>query len=119
MGLRRAELWQLFDVIIIAGSFSLMLRSHRPLGKNISDNSHARAVRDDQSSPNDCNSSANLTLIVFTDYRCSACRTAHPAMKRAVEADGMVRIIYKDWPNFGEASEWGAQVAIASDAQNI
>jgi protein-disulfide isomerase len=44
---------------------------------------------------------------------------AHPAMKRAAKADGKVRIVYKDWPIFGEPSERAAQVAIASDAQNI
>ena len=40
-------------------------------------------------------------------------------MKRAVEADGKVRIVYKDWPIFGELSQRAARVAIASDAQNI
>jgi protein-disulfide isomerase len=40
-------------------------------------------------------------------------------MKRAVAADGRVRIIYKDWPIFGDASERAAEVALASDRQQI
>lgn len=119
MGLKRAELWQLLAVILIAALFTLMLRSQRPLGQNVGDNPHAQAVREDQSSPRDRHPAADLTLIIFTDYQCPACRRAHPAMKRAVKSDGRVRIVYKDWPIFGHRSERAAQIAIASAAQNI
>lgn len=119
MDLRRAELWQLLAVIIVAGLLTLALQSHRPLGQNTSGNAHAGAVQKASLSPSDNNPAADLTLIVFTDYRCPACRIAHPAMKRAVKADGKVRIIYKEWPVFGKLSERAAQVALASDAQNI
>ncbi len=40
-------------------------------------------------------------------------------MKRAVAKDGQVRIVYKEWPIFGDASERAAKVAIASNFQNI
>ncbi len=40
-------------------------------------------------------------------------------MKRAVAKDGKVRVVYKDWPIFGPASERAAEVAIASDFQHI
>jgi protein-disulfide isomerase len=40
-------------------------------------------------------------------------------MKRAVAADGNVRIVYKDWPIFGDPSERASEVALASDQQNI
>jgi protein-disulfide isomerase len=119
MRLTRKELKQLCAVIVLAVMLALLLRSQRPLGQNVGDNSLARAVREDQSSPAESNPAADLTLIVFTDYRCPACRGAHPAMKRAVATDRKVRIVYKDWPIFGAASEHAAQIAIASSFQGI
>ena len=119
MDLSRKDLWQLFAVIAVAALLSLLLQTRRPLGENVSDNALALAVRNDRSSPAEGPSTADLTLIVFTDYRCPACRAAYPAMKRAIAKDGKVRVVYKDWPIFGDASERAAKVAIASDFQNI
>ena len=119
MDLSRKDLWQLFAVIAVAALLSLLLQTRRPLGENVSNNPLALAVRNDRSSPAGGPSTADLTLIVFTDYRCPACRAAYPAMKRAIAKDGKVRIVYKDWPIFGDASERAAEVAIASNFQNI
>lgn len=119
MRLTRSELLQLCAAVAVATLIALLLRTERPLGRDIGDNRLAQTVRRDRSSPTDIRPDADLTLVVFTDYRCPACRTAHPAMKRAVERDGKVRIVYKDWPIFGEASERAARIAIASDLQNI
>lgn len=111
-------LW-LGAVVALAFLFSALLRTQRPLGENVSDNALALAVRKDRTSPVEDNPAADVTLIVFADYRCPACRASHPAMKRAVANDGKVRIVYKDWPIFGAASERAAEVAIASHFQNI
>lgn len=40
-------------------------------------------------------------------------------MQRAVQQDGRVRVIYKDWPIFGPISERAARVALASHHQGI
>jgi protein-disulfide isomerase len=106
-------------VILLAVVLTLLLRDQRSLGQNVGDNLLARAVREDRSSPAEDNPAADLSLIVFTDYRCPACRAAHPAMKRAVATDRKVRIVYKDWPVFGAASERAARIAIASSFQGI
>lgn len=119
MGLRRIELWQLCAVVTLAALLAFVLRSQRPLGENISGNPYAQSVRTDSASPASRNPAADLSLIVFTDYRCPACRVAHPAMKRAVESDGKVRVVYKEWPIFGESSARAAEVALASEAQGI
>jgi protein-disulfide isomerase len=119
MRLTRREVKQLCAVVVLSVVLALSLRSQRPLGQNVGDNSLARAVREDQSSPAEGNPAADLTLIVFTDYRCPACRAAHPAMKRAAATDGKVRIVYKDWPIFGAASTRAARIAIASQLQGI
>lgn len=119
MRLSRSEIRQLCAVIAVAGLFGSLLRTESPLGQDVSANALASAVRADRSSPTDGNPAADITLIVFTDYRCPACRTAHPAMKRAVAADRKVRVVYKDWPIFGDRSERAARIAIASDVQGI
>ncbi len=119
MGLGRREILQLFAVIAVAAALSWLLQTRRPVGEDVSNNALALDVRNDRFSPVEGQSAADLTLIVFTDYRCPACRAAHPAMKRAVAKDGQVRIVYKEWPIFGDASERAAKVAIASNFQNI
>jgi protein-disulfide isomerase len=40
-------------------------------------------------------------------------------MQRAVARDGKLRVIYKDWPIFGDRSERAAATALASASQNI
>lgn len=119
MDLSRKDILQLIAAIAAALSFNALLQTHAPLGQDVGNNSMALAARNDRSSPTDGHSPADLTLIVFTDYRCPACRGAYPAMKRAVAEDGMVRVVYKDWPIFGDVSERAAEVAIASDFQGI
>jgi protein-disulfide isomerase len=60
---------------------------------------------------------ADVTLIVFSDYRCGPCRRSHPALLRAVAADGRVRIVAKEWPVFGPRSHAAARVALAAGEQ--
>lgn len=40
-------------------------------------------------------------------------------MQRAIQQNGQVRVIYKDWPIFGPISERAARVALASHYQGI
>ncbi len=119
MGLTRRDTFQLAGLVAGAALVTALLRMRRPLGEDVGDILSAGARSDDRSSPSEENPSADLTLVAFTDYRCPACRVAHPAMKRAVTSDGRVRIVYKDWPIFGAVSERAARVAIASDRQGI
>ena len=119
MDLSRKDILWLCVVIAVAVIFSWLLRTQLPLGDNVSANPLALEVRKDQSSPATLNAAADLTLTVFADYRCPACRAAQPAMMGAVARDGKVRIVYKDWPIFGAASERAAEIAIASNFQHI
>ncbi len=119
MDVNQKDILWLCVVIAVAIIFSSFFRTQQPLGDNVSGNPLALEVRQDQSSPVTRNAAADVTLVVLADYRCPACRAAQPAMMRAVAKDGKVRIVYKDWPIFGEASERAAKIAIASDFQNI
>ena len=61
--------------------------------------------------------SADVTVVVFTDYRCPICKATDPALARALAADPFLRVIYKDWPIRGAISDLAARTALAADRQ--
>ena len=110
------------QILLLGGAgvaLSFFLRAQAPVGENVSSFSAAQALLSDTQSPVGEVARADVTIVAFTDYRCPACRKAHPELHSAVVADGRSRVVYKDWPIFGPASERAARVAIASDIQGI
>jgi protein-disulfide isomerase len=65
------------------------------------------------------NPDGDLSLLLFTDFNCAACRLAHGPMMAAIAADGGVKLKYMDWPIFGADSRAAALVAQAADAQGL
>jgi protein-disulfide isomerase len=59
----------------------------------------------------------DVTIVEYMDYQCPYCRASHGPLKQLLETDKKVRIIYRDWPIFGPASERAARSAIASKWQ--
>lgn len=59
----------------------------------------------------------DATIVMYTDYQCPYCRKAHAALTDLLATDKKVRILYRDWPIFGPASEQSARLAIASKWQ--
>lgn len=59
----------------------------------------------------------DITIVEYTDYQCPFCRKVHPELKKLAATDKKVRIIYRDWPVFGDASVAAARVALASKYQ--
>lgn len=72
-----------------------------------------------EAGPETGNRQGDVTLVVFTDFNCPACRRAHPEMMAAVKADGGVRLLFRDWPVFGADSRAAARVALAAGAQGL
>jgi protein-disulfide isomerase len=64
------------------------------------------------------NPKGDITVVEFFDYQCPYCKTLHPEFKKAVEEDGKVRVIYKNWPIFKGASIYAARLALATKYQN-
>ena len=60
---------------------------------------------------------ADVTVVVFTDYQCAICKRTDPALGRRLAEDPKVRVIWKDWPIRGPASDFAARVALAADRQ--
>ena len=71
----------------------------------------------DPSSPVSGNQKGTITLIEFFDYRCGFCKRAADAVTQLQKDDPRVRVVYKDFPILGEASELAAKAALASAAQ--
>lgn len=60
----------------------------------------------------------DVTIVEYLDYQCPYCRKAHLALAELTAKDKKVRILYRDWPIFGPASEKAARLAIASKWQD-
>lgn len=118
-GLSRKQLLQLVVVVLAGWGVSQALQHVAPIGRDVSTNETAQALLQDRSSPTRDVSDPTLTLVVFTDYQCPACKLANPAMDAAIAHDGHVRVVYKDFPIFGALSEQAARVAIAANRQGI
>lgn len=59
----------------------------------------------------------DVTVIVFSDYGCPYCKKLHGTLAQLLARDRKVRIVWRDWPIFGEASLLAARAAIASQWQ--
>lgn len=74
-------------------------------------------VLDDPGSPRAGPGEADVTVVIFTDYRCGICQATDPALERLLAKDPRVRVIFKDWPIRGTDSTTAAHAALASDRQ--
>lgn len=93
------------------------LKGRVPLGQDVGQHLTARQVLADPATPAFGPGDADLTMAVFTDYRCAACRGYYRALIAAVRADGRVRLLIQDWPVFGGMSVRAARVALAGQRQ--
>lgn len=115
----RRELLALVVLIMLGATVSYLLHQSRPLGVYVGNSALAARITEDTESPQVTHGNGDLTIVLFTDYQCPACRKADRAMLRAVARDGNVRLVYRDWPIFGERSERAARIALAAHRQGI
>jgi protein-disulfide isomerase len=57
---------------------------------------------------------AKVTVVEFFDYQCPICRGIEPDLKKLVDQDHNVRIVHKDLPVFGAASQYAAYCSFAA-----
>lgn len=60
---------------------------------------------------------ADVVLVMYADYNCGYCKRMEPVLARALKADPGLAVVHKEWPIFGEVSEYAARVALAADYQ--
>ncbi len=63
------------------------------------------------------NPKGDVTVVEFFDYNCGWCKKSIVEMKALVAKDKNVRIVMKEFPIFGEGSEYAARAALASVKQ--
>ncbi len=59
----------------------------------------------------------DVTIVEYMDYQCPYCRASHGPLKQLLAQDHKIRVIFRDWPLFGDASVKAALAAIASKYQ--
>ncbi len=60
---------------------------------------------------------ADVTIVEYFDYNCGWCKRALNEVTKLTESDSKVRVVMKEFPIFGEHSEFAARAALASKAQ--
>jgi protein-disulfide isomerase len=63
------------------------------------------------------NPKGDVTIVEFFDYNCGWCKKSVVEMQALVAKDKDVRIVMKEFPIFGEGSEYAARAALASVKQ--
>ena len=64
------------------------------------------------------NPNGDITIVEWFDFNCPYCRKLEPELRQAVQDDGKVRLVLKDWPILGPVSVTAARMALASKYQN-
>ena len=118
-GVSIRRLLVLLLVVVLGWGVGQVVSRARPAGSDVGDRAAVQAALSDRSAPRVEVAAPTLTLVVFTDYLCPACRATDPAMAAAIARDGHVRTVYRDFPIFGPVAENAARVAIAADRQGI
>ncbi|WP_119462372.1 DsbA family protein [Rhodospirillaceae bacterium SYSU D60014] len=75
------------------------------------------ALLADKAAPVAGNPEGPLTVVEFFDYQCPYCKTIAADMIETLEAEGDVRIVFKEFPILGQASEYAAKAALAAHRQ--
>jgi protein-disulfide isomerase len=63
------------------------------------------------------NPSGDVTIVEFFDYQCPYCKSTARSVLETVSADGNVRLVFKEFPILGPASDYAAKAALAAQKQ--
>ena len=122
MTLSRKEKWALAAVLLFGITATYLLPLLKPLGTRISMSPVVEVILKDPQTPRhhptSPNTDSHVTIVVFTDYQCPTCRFGNTALQKVIATDPAIRVLFKDWPIFGEASHHAARLAIAAGYQS-
>jgi len=72
---------------------------------------------DEPAAPSAGPAEAAVTIVEFFDYQCPYCRVVSAYLGDIQTKDPRVRVVYKEWPILGPASEKAARAALAAARQ--
>lgn len=61
-----------------------------------------RELLQDKKSPFAGNPNGDVVVLVFFDYHCGYCRSAHDTLQKLLTYDKNIKVIYKEYPVFGD-----------------
>ena len=65
------------------------------------------------------NPDGDLTVVEFFDYRCGYCKQFFTELSALIEEDENLRVVFKELPILGPASELAAKAALAATEQGL
>lgn len=109
------------SIIAAVAAFTLSLGALVNLGPGAQGES-AEAFREsvirDPDIPSIGNPQGDITIVEYFDYQCPYCKKVAPELVKLAREDGKLRIVMKDWPIFGGASQYAAKMVLAAKYQN-
>jgi protein-disulfide isomerase len=78
---------------------------------------HLAQLTQDPGSPVAGNPQGKVTVVEFFDYQCGYCKRQEGELKKLLQTDADVRLVYKDLPILGPPSVFAARAALAARKQ--
>jgi protein-disulfide isomerase len=78
---------------------------------------HHRDIYDDAEMPSVGNSTGDVTIVEFFDYRCPYCKASASVVEHLLATDPNIRVVWRDMPILGEDSVYLAHLALAAAEQ--
>lgn len=73
-----------------------------------------QALERDPNAPVLGNPEGDITLTEFFDYNCPFCKKMVGTIQQLISSDPQLRVVYREWPVFGEGSVFAARASLAS-----
>ena len=109
--------FRLFATLAVAFIVGLMPARHATAQSAQNDVLTRDSVLRDPDVPVLGNPKGDVTIVEYFDYQCPYCKKAHPVVLQVAKEDGNVRLVFKDWPIFGDVSKYAARMALAAKFQ--
>ena len=110
----RRQTLALGAVLIAAPTLAVAQTANRP---NPMPEALRKALERDPNAPVLGNPRGDITLTEFFDYNCPFCKKIMPKMQQLISTDPGLRVVFREWPVFGEGSDFAARAALAALAQ--
>ena len=96
----------IFTILLMAVSTLVSAQDDQSLASFILRNHEAGAL------PTVGNSDAEITVVEFFDYRCGYCAKQAKDFEKLLNESENVKIVYLEWPIFGDISDTAAKIAL-------
>jgi len=80
---------------------------------------HSGALNGSPGDPVIGNPEGDVVIVEFFDYRCPYCTKVAQPLREAIQADGNIRLVMKEFPILGPDSQFAARAALAAGQQEL